>query len=346
MKKASAIVRICVWGAVLLIALCVLLGVVLGSGAGLALFSGKGDAGMNMETTVLKDETFSAEGIDSVRIEGRSEDVRILPSEDGQFRVYETIRRAGVGVLGEPGPAEVGLSGGVFSVRPTGSWFFMGLGFFEHNLDIYVPDTHWKEFSASLASGSLRAGQLTADNISLSCASGRLEGDGFRADETLSLHVTSGKSILRNAACAEADMRTTSGEIQIDGLTAKNLRAELTSGMIRGASVTADVLNLRTASGSLKLEGRFSDISSRVTSGTTSIESAVTPEKLSVESSSGSITCRLPAESVFDVDYRISSGSIHSDFGHSFNGRSGVTGAGDPVYQVKVTSGRVKLVAG
>ena len=342
MNRATAVIRIITWSAVALVALCILLGVLLGNSFLSGIIGEREASEMSGDATVLTDASYSPDGIHSVFIQGRSENVHILPSADGQFRVYETFRRVGFG--GDPEPVSVSVENGVFSVGKSsrgGIWVMFG--WTEHKIDIYVPQTHWTKFTAKLSSGNMTAGTLTADDITLECTSGNLEMNALDATNTLDAHITSGKITLNDAQSREADIRASSGLITLDTLNADTLNVEVSSGIISGRRIDAGVLTTRTSSGSIKLEGSFSDITSRVTSGISDIESAVTPQSLSGDVTSGSLTFRLPEDSVFSLDYRLTSGSIRSEFGHQISGRSGQAGREGPVYNAEIASGSLKF---
>lgn len=224
------------------------------------------------------DKSYPAEGVHSVEIYGASIDFQLLPSTDGQFRVYESYEAKGIHT--QITPCSVEISDGVFRLQENSTAVMMGR--MKHEIAIYLPDTEWKEYTAHLGSGSITGEDMTASKITLEVDSGKVRLGSLTADAS--------------------DLRIRSGELTVKNMTTSQLEAEIHSGNLE-------------------------------------LEAAALPESIHLVMGSGTAKFRLPEESEFSVDYRISSGDIHSDFGHHFDETSGQTGTGGPVYQMEISSG-------
>lgn len=340
MTRILAVIRIVIW--ILITCCAVLLMVYLATGSFSNFFS-EGNFVNDTTAQVLKDETYSPEGITSVVIDGRSRSINVYLSQDGSIRVYETFRRIGFG--SEPEPVDVSINGSELRISYEHSGWNLGISlYYEHTLDVYLPAEHWETFTGTITSGSLKLGDISADTLGLTCNSGSIKFDQATATAA-NLSCTSG-SIKGSLSCDGAKIKTNSGSVSIESLEAGSVTADCTSGSIKIAALTATSFVGETTSGSIKVvSGTAEKVSSSVTSGSIKISLENTPSEMALRANSGSITCTLARDSSFGVSYKCSSGSIKSEFGHRFSDSSGTTGAASPVYTATVSSGSIKFLS-
>lgn len=356
MNQTVSVLKIVVWAVVALIAIAILFGIVFGNsffgnwGSWGSAYATGGNDNMNYtasgEWEVLTDETFPADDINSIEIQGRSENIRVLPSTDGQFRVYETLRMRGM-FSGRPDPALISTGGGVFRLEGSPNrinWVMMGS--LQHNIDIYIPQTEWERYTAKISSGRLDSPDITAGEIRIGCSSGEVYASRLTSSGKLTLEMSSGDINVSNASAQRTDVNVTSGDFDLDTLTTDELNVEITSGNANVKNAVAKSVYGRASSGEIDLSGSFNNVVGRITSGDLDITTDVQPDSVELEASSGGISLSLPHDSVFSVDYRKSSGDIHSDFNHDFGGRSGKTGQDGPTYRVEITSGEIEFRSG
>lgn len=155
------------------------------------------------------------------------------------------------------------------------------------------------------------------------------------------------------ARASRAELQSVSGDITFDGETTR-LTAESVSGDVVLRGVSGEV-ELRSVSGNLEMEGgavtrgRFEAVSGSLDASL----SVASGGKVTVESMSGDVTLRLPADQSGVFEGQTFSGDIRSDFGATDRSSRGpgsrlnhTAGDGDASIRVESFSGDVRIVAG
>jgi DUF4097 and DUF4098 domain-containing protein YvlB len=146
----------------------------------------------------------------------------------------------------------------------------------------------------------------------------------------------------------ELEIDMTSGNTNLEGMEFDKLNINMTSGDTNIYNTTARELEYDATSGSADIDGSFTYISVDVTSGTTSVSTAIQSERVELSLTSGRAKLGLPEDiSGFTVDYERTSGSIDSDFDYSGddNEHSGVLTYGDGACRIEadMVSGNIDI---
>jgi DUF4097 and DUF4098 domain-containing protein YvlB len=151
---------------------------------------------------------------------------------------------------------------------------------------------------------------------------------------------------------AEGDLAldTGSGDVSVTGFRNGPLRIDTGSGEVTGADLSAEELHIDTGSGGIKLTGVTAPrLSLDTGSGDIRVELTNSPEQAQVETGSGNVVLRLPAEPSATVDLDTSSGELTIDFPMQLIRRSesnirGRIGSGQGRISVETGSGNISLV--
>lgn len=168
--------------------------------------------------------------------------------------------------------------------------------------------------------------------------------------EDFALKMTSGNTDIDGISASDIDLQMTSGKLEADSLQAKKMNANVTSGQMDVNNAQAKSLSVDVTSGGANFLGTYSAISGKTTSGTVNIETEVVPDSLDADLTSGKISVTIPENDGFTLNCKKASGDIKSDFDlmKSINDEiskymylSGGSSGRD--YTVRLTSGTFEL---
>ncbi|ALC82319.1 MULTISPECIES: LiaG family protein [Bacillus] len=191
-----------------------------------------------------------------------------------------------------------------------------GLSFFsffqDHKLVVHVPAEYKENLSADLTSGNLR----------------------LSADHQLSLD--------------QLSLETSSGNIKVDEVDAKELNVKGTSGNIGLSDINASNSTLRTTSGNIEIENLTGKIHSKLTSGNVTVSLNELTNDLQFQLTSGELSLSLPE----DADIALEANTTSGDISHSFdfdkiesdeNKLKASKGKANHNVSISVTSGDVEI---
>ena len=181
---------------------------------------------------------------------------------------------------------------GVLKVRPlfTASiQFFTFRGVSRQDVALTIPARAWESICLSADSGDVDMG----DELEVG---------------SLTVHTRSGDIDCRVKSCQQAELKTVSGDIQMEGNAAR-LCAFTTSGdvQLRGPLGQVDVT---TTSGDMELSGSVWKAHVKSMSGDIQLESMTLPEAMELASKSGDIEARIPDNGPFKVRASSVSGTV------------------------------------
>lgn len=255
-------IKIAIIAAVCLIGIGLILGAVGYAAGGSAIFRDEETS----ERELVISEAFSDIVIDCERSR-----VVLLPAEDGVCRIEaEESEKCSLS-------AEV--SYGTLNIRQKNSakW---NIGIFNFNfaafraykLNVYLPQSEYRELSVTNVSGGIEVGKglvflnakletvsggvklhsAVRSNVSMNSVSGGIEASGFEC-EILTANCTSGGINLKNIACGTARIDCTSGGIELTRVTASGeLRVETVSGGITFDCCDGGSIHAEAVSGGIK----------------------------------------------------------------------------------------------
>lgn len=227
--------------------------------------------------------------------------------------------------------------------------FFFGYG--DTGLVVELPEKTLKELNIKTTSGNIDAKDLNAAATNLKTTSGYIEVGGNVG--TLNAHATSGRvEVLGSAKAEEMNIGCTSGRVSVSGdvkgdviaqntsggmnienLTCRNLDAKCSSGKLSGKNIKAESVKGDVVSGGINLEDAIctGDMNLESTSGRIVLKS-VDAKNYDLSSTSGGIKAEILSPKIYDTD--ATSGSEKTP---AFD--ADATG----VLKAKTTSGSIKI---
>jgi len=174
------------------------------------------------------------------------------------------------------------------------------------------------------------------ESLIANTTSGRINVTGVSADD-FSARTTSGNIVLRDIVSENLSVMATSGAVEVFGIYSPQINLQTVSGRVVAADTQAQSLTTTTTSGRHELSGSFENVNARSTSGRVEVTSTVVPESLNARTTSGNITVTVPdnAEPI-SVRYSVTSGRFTSAI-------PVVTHSADAQFNLNVTSGRISI---
>ncbi len=242
--------------------------------------------------------------------------IRITESADRRLKENEKLK--------------LSCSGGTLKIKWKDE--LISLSLFQNgrkNLTVEVPEEvaeGLEELECTTASGKITASGFTARVMDFTSTSGELDLSGLSGEEG-EISSASGAVTLKNAALSG------------------RLAATTTSGSLKLEEVRSEETELESVSGAVSYSGKASRFKADSISAAVRAEFTDCPEKVEMESVSGSLTVAIPENDGFEVKYDSISGKFSSDFpfttADSSSVRSGraLYSSGKASFQFSTTSG-------
>ena len=173
---------------------------------------------------------------------------------------------------------------------------------------------------------------------------------GYRGK--LEVHSVSADLDLADHAWQGVALRTTSGSMKAGAVTASEFSAHSTSGNLLVSSLDAARTEISSVSGDVRLESVHGDVSATSVSGDMAVTFVSAAARLDAQSTSGSVSVRLPPDAAFVLDAHSTSGNVTCRFPivvqDSRNGGgnhvlSGKVGSGTGLVAVRTVSGDIRV---
>lgn len=274
-----------------IIILCVALAlVILGAGCCFAAFCIGGTDIMKQHEYTQKTAEFNVGEISEIKFDGTSDNIRILPSEDGKIHIsyYESDNHC----------YEIATVENVLSMKDNrgSAWYenislsFFGNAISNKEVVINIPK-EIRDIDIKTMSG----------NVFFYC------GNEFSNANISSM---SGDVELGNFSAENIKATTASGDINISGIVSVEAEFESTSGEVKVAKTVADTLKAKTVSGDIKLNDTIAKVkfSATSTSGDIDVVSANEFGSVMADSTSGDID--IDINSCAEAEIRSTSGDI------------------------------------
>ena len=261
--------------------------VVLGMGmAFVAMASGGFDMKKLASTKNYMLKTYDvADTFENINLDIDSESVKVVESYDDNthFECYESSSdRYDVKVDGDTLKVK--------SIRKPGitEWFSFGV---TEPAKLYLPKEEYEDFTVKLGSGSIRLGNLQADDIVANTNSGSIKADQITA-KSADLHSGSG-----SVKCSNCEIQT-------------QLKAASNSGSITTEKITCSALDLKSGSGSINATNVEcdTDFTADTSSGSVNMDNVVSKNTYKAKAGSGSV--KINSCDGADMDLQSGSGSI------------------------------------
>ena len=194
------------------------------------------------------------DGFENIEIDEVSDDIIIMPSEDGKV-IVETWD-------GDMQYHDVGVEDNTLKItfRNKGSYITFDLDFMEDEEDyktvIYLPAGEYKDFSINGTSSDVEIPDIyTFEDVSISLVSGDIRDSAYTTG-TLNINTTSGEVDDLNINGISADINTVSGNINISSCNVSgSIDIDVTSGDVTLNDVTTSAANINSVSGDITFNG-------------------------------------------------------------------------------------------
>ncbi|OLS40647.1 DUF4097 domain-containing protein [Bacillus sp. MRMR6] len=214
-------------------------------------------------------------------------------------------------VLTGKGNLKVEKQGNTIQVSLKKNWFDWFSSNKNENLKIYIPKDYSKSMHITLGSGRLN-----------------FSGESMQLEE-LTLTIGSGSANLGHLDVKTFNQNLSSGDVQIEQLTVEKGDFEVSSGNV----------NIKHYIGAIDAD---------ISSGDFKIQLDKLIDSLDIDLSSGDVVLDLPEDADFELEGKVSSGDISSDFPLTSKDTSGKNiygkhGSGEHKIEISVSSGEVQI---
>lgn len=217
--------------------------------------------------------------------------------------------------------------GGIFSLSSLTR--MIGKPFFSKHLLVKVPYRLAQDFQV----------------LNCSSVSGKVYIDGFTGGE-FDISSTSGSLDVSRVTVTKLKMESVSGAVRLSGVACDKLKASSTSGSVKAEDISTKESDFDTVSGSIYFSGPTNYLKANTVSGGVRAELAACPDKLVLDSISGSLKISLPDNDGFTVKYSSMSGKFRSEFpvvGASGKSGTAVYNSGAAKFKFSTLSGGMHL---
>jgi lia operon protein LiaG len=263
--------------------------------------------------TVDDTKTQTLDGVDSVKIDVVSDDVRITEGT-GTALVARLHGTTGTRAADTMPKLVVERNGSTVNVRLTPERTFgFGFAWSTLSLDIAVPSGYAKSLAVKTVSGGVKVEDHSYAGLALS---------------------------------------TTSGDVEVGTVSATDFSMRSTSGTLAALSVAAVHVELSSVSGDIRIKGLTGATKAHTTSGSVAIRYTSAPASVDASSTSGGVTLEMPADAGFALDAHSTSGDITCRFpititqsgtGGGNHALSGTVGKGGGPVAVRTVSGDIRI---
>lgn len=323
MKTIRLVTGVC-WGVAALalvgIVIWVLTGTVFGIGTS-GWFKGISMGGFSWERltgpfNVVGTYDVSADGLDSVKVDWIAGGITVKPYDGSTIKFTESAQRE----LRDDETLRYGVSGGLLTINYHESKVGIGVNMPTKRLEVLVPRGLSEDMTRLIIDST--SGELDIENISA---------------KTLQLKSISGSKRLKNITADLIDIDSTSGSTKAENIVADELKINSISGSITLSDATVRRLDCDTTSGSKDLTGSFVSVKLNSISGRITLRSAIVPDSLVVDTTSGGVTVAIPNEGAITVYHSATSGKLSSELPITMQGK-------DAQFRFSSISGGVQIV--
>lgn len=364
MKTAKKVGIVC-WSVIVLLLIGVLIfGIILGPKIFGGLSMSFDDVTINEENAkIVNAYSVPVKDFEEINIDWRAGYVKISEYDGKEIQLIERTQKE----LGDDKAMKYQVSNGVLNIESTKSygWNFFSFGEIQKILEINLPkgsvkeiarifvntasadvclnDMNLNEFSAFTASGDISVENSDFNNIVAEASSGDICLDSINAKDKCTVSSTSGDLDVDGCNANNIKLNSTSGEVNIKNSVCKTFYAESVSGDVNSYCKSDDA-TLNSTSGDIMILGEILDITANSVSGEIMIESDKLPQALKAESTSGDIYLNIPENKAgFTADFSTVSGDFKSSLPLSDNGQQKVYGNGEYKYSFETVSGNVLI---
>jgi DUF4097 and DUF4098 domain-containing protein YvlB len=245
--------------------------------------------------TVQKEESMSLDGCANIKIDFSSEEIKLTTIDDDDLKIIQESSKQ----LNDDEKFIMTKSGDTITVQRSDTGINSGIHFFQfqnrgvQRIQVLVPKKYTKALNITSSSGDINiTSPLSLSNINCNASSGEITcSDNIQIEDNALFKSTSGDIELKGVSAKESSFEASSGEITCSD----NIQIE-------------DKALFQSTSGDIKLKGVSATESSfKASSGKISLDGTITSEKSEIKTSSGDVGIN---ELNSDYDIGTSSGQI------------------------------------
>ena len=232
-----------------------------------------------------------ADNLDSIKIDWVAGNITVNPFDGSDIQITEYARRT----LSDNEKLYCGVSGRTLNIDFHEKRFNI-INMPEKRLEVRIP----------------RALCDNLESFTVDSTSGGVSVENMRS-VTTKIETVSGAVNLSGIAARTLDIGSASGSITLKSVTADEIKASSVSGAMHFSETVIPIINCHSTSGRLELSGSFENVTLETVSGSIDLTSSAVPESLRAETTSGSITVKVPDEGSVSVKHSSVSGRFTSD---------------------------------
>lgn len=200
-----------------------------------------------LDGEVYRQETYLPEGeFDRLDVSAVDAEIHIQPAQDGVCRV--------VCDESEDGQYTVEVQNSVLTVRSEDDWRAgIGIHMEEPQLMLFLPEKDYAEMKVHSVSGDVNVSGMRIDALAMDVTSGEI-GLSQLTLGRLDVETVSGDvDMLDSVVTGDVNIRTTSGEIELENADAANFYITSVSGDVKGILCSGKAFDVHAVSGDVKL---------------------------------------------------------------------------------------------
>ena len=200
-----------------------------------------------LDGEAYRQATYAPEGeFDRLDVSAVDAEIHIQPSQDGICRV--------VCDESEDGHYTVEVQNGVLTVYCEDNWRAgIGIHMEEPQLTMFLPEKDYAEMKVHSVSGDVNVSGLRIDALAMDATSGEI-GLSQLTLGRLDVETVSGNvDMLDSVVTGDVNIRTTSGEIELENADSANFYITSVSGDVKGILCSGQAFDVHAVSGDVKL---------------------------------------------------------------------------------------------
>lgn len=230
----------------------------------------------NTETKQVKNQTISLENIDQINFSTKINDVKIIPSNINELRVVQYSSKK----TKEKNLFTYKKQNNTLTIEDNYNEFCIGFCFnINARYEIYLPYTYTKDLNISGISNDIviEQGDIKLNNLSLKTTSGDIKINSNAKAHSITLDTKSGEIKSSHLKANNIKIQSISGDLNLETLISKDIYMHTISGEIEVNNLTGK-LDIKTTSGDIEIDHFTIKDNSKISSTSGDIEIKLNPD--------------------------------------------------------------------
>ena len=204
----------------------------------------------------------------SISIEGSTQNVRVLPSDDGSCKVVFELK--------EGFTTYTDVTDGVLTVKSCDErkWYKKLFGDGGQRVTIYLPEEEYASLSIDITTGDVEIAELGFKNVNI--------------------HLTTGDVTCRASATESLKIKGTTGDVELSNVSAGSVNVDITTGDIDLSNIKCTgVVQIERTTGELSVKGLTgTSFNSKSTTGDNDLSDVIVTSELKIKGTTGKVNFR------------------------------------------------------